>query len=121
MPDREPEEKTAGTVPLPMVSPTWGLPVTVTGRSNTTSTRIASPNWKMSPCAGWELKNSRLTTGAAPSTRAPTLRRGSAATAAWVSTASVVPPAPLMVPPASRRALAAMLTPSVSSSPSCTW
>ena len=59
-----------------------------------------------------------LTTGAVvlPST----LRRELADTAVWVSTASVVVPVFLMVPPLRLMALAAMLTPSRSRSLPCT-
>ena len=57
-----------------------------------------------------------------PAARLPsTLRLADAATAPWVSTASVVPSAAaLMLPPARPRALAAMAMPSVSRSLACT-
>ena len=49
-----------------------------------------------------------------------TLRVGSAATAPWPRSASVVPSAAVMVPPLRSSALAGMLIPSSSRSPSCT-
>ena len=103
----------------PTLTATRGLPDTATAWVNRTVTSIASPCRKYSPLAG-ELENqTKLTTG--PVTwPAPTVRRGSAATAAWLRSASVVPSVAVMVPPLRRMALAPMLMPSVSRSVCCT-
>ena len=104
---------------LPTLTATCGLPVTVTASPKRTVTSIDSPCRKYSPLAG-ELENqTKLTTGPV-AWFAPTLRRGSAATAVWLRSASVVPSVAVMVPPLRRMALAAMLMPSPSRSSACT-
>ena len=100
---------------VPTVSATRGLPVAVTGRSNPTATLMVSPSSKVAPSAG-ELEMETLVTAGAVARLPSTLRFVSAVTAACVRSASTALSVSLMVPPASARALAAMLTPSVSRS-----
>ena len=103
-----------------MVSATWGVPVTVTGIWNPTSTAIRSPAPYVSPLAGLLAIETALTAGtvAAPFT----LWFGSfvIATAARLSAASTPVAVLWIVPPFSVSALAPILIPSLSASVACT-
>ena len=101
---------------VPIVSAKRGAPVTLTGRSNTTTSSIVSPA-PHRPDGPGRLVSTPVTTGAdtmLPSTLWPTTF-----VSAWPpsdSPAAAVPPSNVIAPPFSASAPAATLIPSASAS-----
>ena len=103
-----------------MTTATCGVPVTVTGSENSTTTRMASPAMNNSPSSPCPVPGSArpMTVGTAVSAPSPsTVKPGSAATAKVPrSRAAGLPVRSWMVPPARVSAEAARPTPSESAS-----